>query len=156
MRIENVISPIKTTAKEVAKRVGLVLSWQNNEPLTQECLFLIHTDRYNKPYRDDIEESLNKYKQLIIELVEQQKLNPSNILRRDNMINLINLYLLHKTSNEYVSRIVEHEYILSLEDLVEENENIYNICLQALTHYNELIDENTKDFKQCLHSLLKD
>ena len=59
MRIENVISPIKPTAEEVAKRVGLVLSWQNNEPLTNECLFLIHTDRYNKSYTDDIEELLN-------------------------------------------------------------------------------------------------
>lgn len=45
------------------------------EPLSNVSLYLIHTKRYNKPYRPEVKEIIDKYKERILRLIETKELN---------------------------------------------------------------------------------
>ena len=102
------------------------------EPLSNVSLYLIHTDRYNKPYKSDVKEIIDKHKERILRLIENNELNSKNAFDRTYIRQL----------NDY-DELLEHEYMLAFEDLIEENETVYKLCLQTMkdnnAYYTELL-----------------
>ena len=52
------------------------------EPLTNVSLYLIHTGRYNKPYKPDVKAIIDRNKERILRLIETKELNSKNAFDR--------------------------------------------------------------------------
>lgn len=98
------------------------------EPLSSTSLYIIHSRRYEKPYKQDVKESIDNFKTYIMQQVEDGKINSENIFNRNHIIQLIQQYTKYNEQDE----LAEHDYCAAFEELIEGNENIYNLCLQAL------------------------
>ena len=92
-------------------------------------MYLIHTDRYNKPYKPEVKEIIDKHKEHILRLIETKELNSKNAFDRTYIRQL-------NDCDEYL----EHEYTLAFVDLIEENETVYKLCLQTLKDNNNYIE----------------
>ena len=109
--------------------------YNHQEPcklLTSVSLYIIHTDRYDKPYRSDVKEIIDKHKKRILRLIENKELNSKNAFDKTYISQL----------NNY-NELAEYECILAFEDLIEENETVYKLCLQTMkdnnVYYSELL-----------------
>ena len=99
------------------------------EPLTNVSLYLIHTNRYNKPYKPDVKEIIDKHKERILRLIETKELNSKNAFDRTYIRQLNDC-----------DELTEHEYTRAFADLIEENETVYKLCLQTMKDNNNYIE----------------
>ena len=99
------------------------------EPLTNVSLYLIHTKRYDKPYKPEVKEIIDKQKERILRLIETKELNSKNAFDRTYIRQL-------NDCNE----LTEHEYTRAFVDLIEENETVYKLCIQTMKDNNNYIE----------------
>lgn len=124
----------KPSAKEVISEFFRIIGEQNKEPLTAESLYLIHTTKlYQKPYDERVKGNIDSFKEYILKLISEFKLNEGNLLNRK----YIDWLVCHFKKTEVLSLIDEHEFLIAFTDLVEENEQVYNLCCKALHIRNE-------------------
>ena len=107
------------------KRMSSQRKW---EPLSSTQLYLIHTNRYDKPYTNEVKEIIDGYKNYIMEMINNLTLNESNVLNRDFIDDCIIKYI----GRDELDEISEHEYFLAFNDLVRDEPLAYNICVNAL------------------------
>ena len=93
------------------------------EPLSNTSLYLIHTHKYDKPYSDEVKQILEKYKNLILNLIESKQMNEDNILD----INFIHDAMMKHFKVDYILELVDYEYKLAFEDLMETNDKILDM-----------------------------
>ena len=119
--------------KDVIRLFYHIYGRQHREPLTTVSLYLIHTDRYNKPYKPDVKEIMDKHKERILRLIETKELNSKNAFDRAYIRQLNDC-----------DELTEHEYTTAFVDLIEENETVYKLCLQTLKDNNNFFIELLK------------
>ena len=112
-----------------------------DRPLSSTSLYIIHSRRYVKPYKPDVKESIDAYKTYILRQVDKGEINSRNTFDRNHIIQLIQQY----TRYNYCDELAENDYCSAFEELIEENENIYSLCMQTLKdnkeHYSELLKD---------------
>ena len=102
--------------------------------LSTVFLYIVHTDKYNKPYKSDVKEVIDKYKERILRLIENNELNSKNAFDKTYISQLNNYH-----------ELLAYEYTLAFEDLIEENEIVYKLCLQTLKDNSNKFIELIKD-----------
>ena len=115
--------------KDVIKLFYRIYGRQCREPLTNASLYLIHTGKYNKPYKPDVKKIIDKHKERIMRLIETKELNSKNAFDRTHIRQLNDC-----------DEMTEHEYTSAFVDLIEENETVYKLCLQTLKDNNNFIE----------------
>ena len=115
--------------KDVIKLFWRIYGRQCREPLTNVSLYLIHSKRYNKPYKPDVKEIMDKHKERILRLIETKELNSKNAFDRAYIRRLNDC-----------DEMLEHECVQAFVDLIEENETVYKLCLQTLKDNNNFIE----------------
>ena len=89
---------------------------RKSEPLSSTMLYLIHTNKYDKPYSKDVKEQLDKYKCFILSMFKNNALNVYNVFDVDYIYEQISKFL-----NKPCDEIDEHEYNISFNELINEN-----------------------------------